>query len=75
MKITRRAKSRSAATSTRVDIALRDKAGAEHWLGALATDQSGKYDGRVALPFELEVGDYSVVATTPGSAQCRGSAR
>jgi hypothetical protein len=60
---------------SRVDIALRDKTGAEHWLGALATDQSGKYDGRVALPFELEVGDYSVVASTPGSAQCRGSAR
>ena len=56
---------------SRVDISLRDKAGAEHWLGALATDQAGKYDGRVALPFELEVGDYSVVATTPGSAQCR----
>jgi hypothetical protein len=60
---------------SRVDIALRDKAGAEHWLGALATDQSGKYDGRVALPFELEVGDYSVVATTPASAQCRGGSR
>ncbi|HTA91282.1 MAG TPA: transglutaminase-like domain-containing protein [Polyangiaceae bacterium] len=60
---------------SRVDIALRDKTGAEHWLGALATDQSGKYDGRVALPLELEVGDYSVVASTPGSAQCRGSAR
>ena len=57
---------------SRVDIALRDKSGGEHWLGALATDQSGKYDGRVALPFELEVGDYSVVATTPESAQCRG---
>lgn len=60
---------------SRVDIALRDKTGAEHWLGALATDQNGKYDGRVALPFELEVGDYSIVASTPGSAQCRGSAR
>ncbi|MEO8902415.1 MAG: transglutaminase-like domain-containing protein [Polyangiaceae bacterium] len=56
---------------SRVDIALRDKSGAEHWLGALATDKDGKYDGRVALPFELEVGDYAVVATTPGSAQCR----
>ncbi|HEY1533877.1 MAG TPA: transglutaminase-like domain-containing protein [Polyangiaceae bacterium] len=60
---------------SRVDISLRDKAGAQHWLGALATDQAGKYDGRVALPFELEVGDYSVVATTPGSARCRRDAR
>ncbi len=58
--------------NSRVDIALRDKAGAEHWLGALATDQDGKYDGRVALPFELEVGDYSVIASTPRSAQCGG---
>ena len=65
---------RAVCANSRVDIALRDKAGAEHWLGALATDPSGKYDGRVALPFDLEVGDYSVVATTPRSAQC-GSAR
>ena len=60
---------------SRVDVALRDKAGAEHWLGALATDQNGKYDGRVALPFDLEVGDYSVVATTPQSANCGGNSR
>ncbi len=57
---------------SRVDVSVRDKSGAEHWLGALATDQNGKYDGRVALPFELEVGDYQVVAATPESAQCRG---
>jgi hypothetical protein len=56
---------------SRVDIALRDKTGAEHWLGALATDQNGKYDGRVALPYELEVGDYSITASTPGTARCR----
>lgn len=60
---------------SRVDISLRDKSGTEHWLGALATDQNGKYDGRVALPFDLEVGDYAVLATTPGSAQCRNSPR
>jgi len=58
-----------------VDIALRDKAGAERWLGALATDPSGKFDGRVALPFDLEVGDYSVVATTPRTSQCGRNAR
>jgi hypothetical protein len=61
---------RAACAFSRVDVALRDKAGAEHWLGALATDQNGKYDGRVALPFDLEVGDYSVIATTPKSAAC-----
>ena len=61
--------------SSRVDISLRDKSGAEHWLGALATDSAGKYDGRVALPFDLEVGDYAVVATTPGSAECHKAAR
>jgi len=62
---------RDVCSFSRVDVALRDKAGVEHWLGALATDQAGKYDGRVALPFDLEVGDYGVVATTPGSARCR----
>jgi transglutaminase superfamily protein len=61
--------------NSRVDIALRDKAFVEHWLGALASDQDGKYDGRVALPFDLDVGDYSVIATTPRTAQCGGSAR
>ncbi len=64
---------RTLCVNSRVDIALRDKAGAEHWLGALASDQDGKYDGRVALPFDLEVGDYSVTATTPRSAQCGGN--
>jgi transglutaminase-like putative cysteine protease len=61
--------------NSRVDIALRDNAGAEHWLGALATDQDGKFDGRVALPFDLEVGDYSVIGSTPRTAQCGGAAR
>ncbi|HYQ45242.1 MAG TPA: transglutaminase-like domain-containing protein [Polyangiaceae bacterium] len=65
---------RGVCANSRVDIALRDKAGVAHWLGALATDQAGKYDGRVALPFDLEVGDYSVIATTPRTAQCSGNA-
>lgn len=61
--------------NSRVDIALRDKAGAEHWLGALATDPNGNFDGRVALSFDLEVGDYAVIATTSRSALCGGNAR
>jgi len=61
--------------NSRVDVALRDQAGSEHWLGALATDANGKFDGRVALPFDLEVGDYSVIASTPRSAQCSGNGR
>lgn len=60
---------------SRVDIALRDQSGVEHWLGALATDKDGKYDGRVALPFDLDVGDYSISASTPGSANCRKDSR
>jgi hypothetical protein len=58
---------------SRVDIALRTRAGQEHWLGALATDANGRYDGRVTIPLSIDVGDYTVVASSPGAGHCAAS--
>lgn len=58
---------------SRVDVSLRDAAGVETWLGAFPTDASGNIDGRVTVPFDIEVGDYKVVARTPGAGRCGAS--
>ncbi len=57
----------------RVDVSLRDAAGVETWLGAFPTDASGQLDGRVTVPFDIDVGDYKVIARTPGTGRCGGS--
>lgn len=59
---------------SRVDVSLRDGAGAETWLGAFPTDQRGALEGRVTVPFDIDVGDYQVLARTPGTGRC-GSSR
>ncbi|MDF3066719.1 MAG: hypothetical protein K0R38_2320 [Polyangiaceae bacterium] len=59
---------------SRVDVSLRDGAGVETWLGAFPTDESGVLEGRVTVPFDIDVGDYQVVARTPGTGRC-GSSR
>jgi Transglutaminase-like superfamily len=59
---------------SRVDVSLRDGAGLETWLGAFPTDESGNLDGRVTVPFDIDVGDYQVIARTPGTGRC-GSSR
>ena len=58
---------------SRVDVSLRDAAGLTVWLGAFPSDGSGKFEGRVTVPFDIEVGDYQVVARTPGSGRCGAS--
>lgn len=57
-------------TFSRVDVSLRDTTGSETWLGAFPTDGSGNLDGRVTVPFDIDVGDYKVVARTPGTGRC-----
>jgi hypothetical protein len=57
----------------RVDVSLRSGVGVETWLGAFPTDASGRIDGRVTVPFEIDVGDYKVIARTPGTGRCGGS--
>jgi Transglutaminase-like superfamily len=61
-------------TFSRVDVVLRDATGVETWLGAFPTDGSGYLEGRVTVPFDIDVGDYKVVAKTPGTGRC-GSSR
>jgi hypothetical protein len=62
-----------ACAHSRVDVSLRDTAGVETWLGAFPTDASGNIEGRVTVPFDIEVGDYKVVARTPGAGRCGAS--
>jgi hypothetical protein len=58
---------------SRVDVSLRDSAGVETWLGAFPTDGDGRVEGRVTVPFDVEVGDYKVIARTPGTGRCGAS--
>jgi hypothetical protein len=58
---------------SRVDVSLRDAAGVETWLGAFPTDGAGNLEGRVTVPFDIDVGDYKVIAKTPGTGRCGAS--
>jgi hypothetical protein len=58
----------------RVDIALRGADSRRVTLGAVPTDARGHFDAELTVPLQIEVGDYRVVATTPGAGSC-GSSR
>jgi len=58
---------------SRVDISLRDAAGVDSWLGAFPTDDNGRVEGRITVPFEIDVGQYSVISRTPGAGRCGAS--
>lgn len=55
--------------SARVDIALVGQHG-ETLIGSVPTDGNGRYDSRLTVPFDVEVGDYLLRASTPGAGQC-----
>ena len=57
----------------RVDVALTSKRGDSVLLGAVPTDAEGRFDATLTVPLHLEVGDYSVSATTPGAGRCSAS--
>ena len=59
-----------ACPGARVDLALHARDGRSFSLGSLPTDTEGRFDAAVTVPLELDVGDYSVAATTPGAAAC-----
>lgn len=64
-----------ACPGARVDLALHARDGRSFALGSLPTDTQGRFDAAVTVPLDLEVGDYSVAATTPGAADCGPSSR
>lgn len=59
----------SVCPSARVDIALVGPAG-ETLIGSVPTDGKGRYDSQVTVPFDIEVGDYTLRAWTPGAGEC-----
>lgn len=55
----------------RVNVLLRDpRTSRRHEIGAVSTDEDGRFLGSVVVPLELQVGDYDVVVATPGDARC-----
>ena len=56
-----------------VEVWLRDRqTQRQSLLGTLATDDEGHYSGGLVVPATTPVGDYDVVAHTPGDARCGG---
>lgn len=55
----------------RVDLALRTAQGTLIPMQPLPTRADGSFDGHVVVPIQgVDVGEYDVVATTPGNAHC-----
>jgi hypothetical protein len=62
-----------ACPGARVDLALRAQDGRLSPLGSLPTDASGHFAAELTVPLVLAVGDYTLVATTPGAGLCGAS--
>ena len=62
-----------ACPGARVDFALRGSTGRSFTLGSLPTGPEGRFDAELTVPLGLEVGDYSLAATTPGAGACGAS--
>lgn len=59
-----------ACPAARIDFALDAHAGRSYTLGSLPTDPRGQFDAELTVPLGLDVGDYSLSATTPGAGTC-----
>jgi hypothetical protein len=58
-----------------VAFSLKDGRGHEVPLGGLATNDDGAFEGALVVPASAALGDYDLVARTPGDARCgRGGA-
>lgn len=67
--ISGRAQAAQPCSLLRVDIGVRTKA-ASFRLGTLVTDAEGRFAGELPVSEEIPLGDYVLIATTPGNAQC-----
>lgn len=54
----------------RVDVALLDPDDNRIAIQSIASDAEGRYDMPVVMPLKVDVGDYEVVVSTPGTASC-----
>lgn len=54
----------------RVDVQLQLGDGPFIPIGALPADESGHFKGSVTVPLHVDVGDYRIIGSTPGVAQC-----
>ncbi len=55
----------------RVNVLLRDPRTSRRFeIGAVSTDEDGRFSGAVVVPLEIHVGDYDVLVATPGDARC-----
>ena len=55
----------------RVNVLLLDpKTSRRLEVGALSSDDDGRFQGSVVVPLEVQVGDYELVVATPGDARC-----
>jgi transglutaminase-like putative cysteine protease len=60
-----------ACANVAVEIKLRDtKSGRQVALGTLATGGDGAYAGAIVVPASTPLGDYDVLASTPGDSRC-----
>ncbi len=57
-------------TAARVDVGLAGSGAEAIPLGSLPTGDDGRFAGAVTVRLDLEVGDYELVVTTPGTARC-----
>jgi hypothetical protein len=61
----------------RVDIVLVEQAagaqGEGALIGSVPTDATGQFDSRVTIPFDIDVGEHLLRASTPGAGECGAS--
>jgi 5-hydroxyisourate hydrolase-like protein (transthyretin family) len=54
-----------------VDVLLRGGSnGQTIFVGSVATDARGAFDGKLVLQHELQLGDYELILSTDGDARC-----